>query len=206
MEALPKVLDEEWDSPSFAKYRNAFPQEYRDSRQEFEAHFNDLVSRDVKIAYLKSLQGHLWQQGYKSGAIRAPLFDDVAPFFHLAHKSGKKIVIYSSGSVPAQKLLFAHTNADPSDLTHLISGWFDTVNAGPKMEADSYRTILSSFPEIVPKRWLFLSDNMQEVIAAIDAGICSVPVIRPGNAPLPPDNYLAKLAITEFKHDPELSN
>lgn len=160
---------------------------------------------DVKIAYLKSLQGHLWEQGYKSGAIRVPLFSDVAPFFQLAHKSGKKIIIYSSGSVPAQKLLFAHTNAEPSDLTSLISDWFDTTNAGPKMEVDSYRKILSSLPESNPKRWLFLSDNIQEVVAAVEAEICSVPVIRPGNAALPPDNALTKLAVTEFKHDSDSS-
>ncbi|KAK7429525.1 enolase-phosphatase E1 [Neonectria magnoliae] len=201
LEALPKVLDREWDTPVFAPYRNAFPAEYRDSRSDLEAHVRDLISRDVKISYLKGLQGHLWEQGYASGEIRAPLFADVAPFIKAAHAAGKKIIIYSSGSVPAQKLLFGHTNADPSDLKPLISDWFDTVNAGPKMDVASYTTILSNYSDISPERWLFLSDNLLEVDAAIQSGMRSFPVTRPGNAPLSPDHHLSKLALSEFTHD-----
>ncbi|KAI7772167.1 hypothetical protein LZL87_009330 [Fusarium oxysporum] len=201
LEALPKVLDQEWDSPEFAKYRDAFPEEYRNSRSDFEAHVRDLVKRDVKIAYLKSLQGYLWLQGYKSGNIVAPLFPDVEPFFNEATQAGKKIIIYSSGSVPAQKLLFSHTNSGKSDMTPLIADYFDTTNAGPKTEVDSYTKIISEHPEHKDvNRWLFLSDNINEVKAAVGAGMRSLPVVRPGNAPLPPDEHLSKLAITEFKH------
>ncbi|KAK7409017.1 enolase-phosphatase E1 [Neonectria punicea] len=201
LEALPKALDREWDTPGFAPYRNAFPAEYRDSRSDLEAHVRDLIARDVKISYLKGLQGHLWEQGYASGEIRAPLFPDVAPFIKAAHAAGKKIIIYSSGSVPAQKLLFGHTNADPSDLKPLISDWFDTVNAGPKMDVASYATILSNYSDISSERWLFLSDNLLEVDAAIQSGMRSFPVTRPGNAPLSPDHHLSKLALSEFTHD-----
>ncbi|KAK2692462.1 hypothetical protein QWA68_008580 [Fusarium oxysporum] len=201
LEALPKVLDQEWDSPEFAKYRDAFPEEYRNSRSDFEAHVRDLVKRDVKIAYLKSLQGYLWLQGYKSGNIVAPLFPDVEPFFNEATQAGKKIIIYSSGSVPAQKLLFSHTNSGKSDMTPLIADYFDTTNAGPKTEVDSYTKIISEHPEHKDvNQWLFLSDNINEVKAAVGAGMRSLPVVRPGNAPLPPEEPLSKLAITEFKH------
>ncbi|KAJ4260711.1 enolase-phosphatase E1 [Fusarium torreyae] len=201
LEALPKVLDQEWDSPEFTKYRDAFPEEYRNSRSDFEAHVRDLVKRDVKIAYLKSLQGYLWLQGYKSGNIVAPLFPDVEPFLNEAIQSGKKIIIYSSGSVPAQKLLFSHTNSEKPDMTPLIADYFDTTNAGPKTEVGSYTKIISHHPEHKDlNRWLFLSDNIDEVKAAVGAGIRSVPVVRPGNAPLPPDDPLSKLAIAEFKH------
>ncbi|KAF5255269.1 hypothetical protein FOXYS1_14266 [Fusarium oxysporum] len=201
LEALPKVLDQEWDSPEFAKYRDAFPEEYRNSRSDFEAHVRDLVKRDVKIAYLKSLQGYLWLQGYKSGNIVAPLFPDVEPFFNEATQAGKKIIIYSSGSVPAQKLLFSHTNSGKSDMTPLIADYFDTTNAGPKTEVDSYTKIISEHPEHKDvNRWIFLSDNINEVKAAVGAGMRSLPVVRPGNAPLPPDEPLSKLAITEFKN------
>ncbi|KAI5457895.1 UTR4 protein [Mariannaea sp. PMI_226] len=201
LQALPKVLDREWDSPDFAQYRNAFPEEYRNSRADLEAHVRDLVARDVKASYLKALQGHLWQQGYASGEIRAPLFPDVAPFFNTAQAAGKKIIIYSSGSVPAQKLLFGHTNGEPSDLKPLISGWFDTVNAGPKTEESSYVKILESCPDVSPDRWLFLSDNILEVDAAVKSGMRSLPVVRPGNAPLPPDHPLTTLALSEFIFD-----
>jgi enolase-phosphatase E1 len=194
-------LEQEWDSPEFAKYRDAFPEEYRNSPSDFEAHVRDLVKRDVKIAYLKSLQGYLWLQGYKSGNIVAPLFPDVEPFFNQAAQKGKKIIIYSSGSVPAQKLLFSHTNSEKPDMTPLIADYFDTTNAGPKTEVDSYTKIISHHPEHKDlDRWLFLSDNIDEVKAAVGAGMRSLPVVRPGNAPLPPNEPLAKIAIAEFTH------
>lgn len=156
------------------------------------------MAQDSKVAYLKSLQGYLWQHGYQIGEIRAPLFPDVAPFITTAHGAGKKIMIYSSGSVPAQKLLFGHTNADPSDMIPLICDWFDTVNAGPKTDVASYTTILSKYPQVDPARWLFLSDNLKEVEAALMSGMRSLPVSRPGNAELPSDHPLSRLAISDF--------
>lgn len=151
------------------------------------------------MSYLKALQGYIWKAGYASGEIKAPLFPDVAPFMKEVHASGRKIMIYSSGSVPAQKLLFGHTNAQPSDLQPLILDWFDTVNAGLKVNVASYEAILASYPEVAPGRWLFLSDNLQEVEAARGAGMQSVPVVRPGNAPLPDEHPLAKVAVDQFK-------
>jgi enolase-phosphatase E1 len=160
------------------------------------------MARDVKIAYLKSLQGYLWESGYASGELRAPLFPDVAPKIvqwtesgwgqskeeeEEAGKNKVKVMIYSSGSVPAQKLFFGHTDAEPSDLRPRISGWFDTVNAGPKTEAESYRRIVASdenVEQVPAEEWLFLSDNVKEVEAAKEAGLQSFVVERPGNAPL----------------------
>lgn len=188
-----------WDTSDFAPYRNAFPEPYRDERGAFEAHVRQLVAHDVKAPYLKALQGHLWHQGYQSGDLVAPVFPDVGPFITSAHASGKKIIIYSSGSVPAQKLFFSHTTAQPSDLTPCISAWFDTVNAGAKTDSASYTTILSSSPGIPPARWLFLSDNLNEVSAALASGMRSLPVTRPGNAPLPPEDPLSRLAIGAFE-------
>ncbi|KAJ6441678.1 enolase-phosphatase [Purpureocillium lavendulum] len=203
LDALPGHLDHHWDSPVFAQYRGSFPMEYRNDRAALEAHVRDLVARDVKAPYLKALQGHLWKQGYESGEIKAPLFPDVAPLITASHTLGKKIIIYSSGSVPAQKLLFAHTNASPSDLTPLISGYFDTVNAGPKTEPGSYAAILASHSDVAPARWLFLSDNLKEVRAALASGMQGLPVTRPGNAPYPSDDPLAELAISDFGQESE---
>jgi len=192
------VLDQRWDEENFAQYRNAFPEEYRNDRQALEEHVRDLVARDVKAPYLKALQGSLWEAGYESGEIKAPLFDDVPPFMKQTHSAGKKIMIYSSGSVPAQKLLFGHTNAEPSDMRTLISDWFDTVNAGPKTNVASYKAIMSKHPDIAPARWLFLSDNLKEVDAALIAGMRSLPVVRPGNAPLPEEHPLETVAVSDF--------
>lgn len=146
------------------------------------------MSRDVKIAYLKSLQGYLWENGYASGELKAPLFPDVAPKFSEWKQKGLTIVIYSSGSVPAQKLLFRHTNTEGSyggDLTPLITDYFDTVNAGLKTEVESYQKIAAKHDKYPVESWLFLSDNVREVEAAKAAGMESYIVQRPGNADLP---------------------
>ncbi|KAI3337325.1 enolase-phosphatase E1 [Xylariaceae sp. AK1471] len=185
LRVLPETLEAQWDSPNFAKYRDAFPPEYKSSEDKLAAHVRDLMVKDVKISYLKSLQGYLWEEGYASGDLKAPLFPDVAAKLSAWHKNGLKIMIYSSGSVPAQKLLFQHTNASPSDLTSLISDWFDTVNAGLKTETKSYEAIRESHPATPAEQWLFLSDNPNEVDAAIAAGMQSLVVQRPGNAELP---------------------
>ena len=187
MGALPDTLKSEWDSPGFARYRNAFPAEYAASESLFTDHVQDLVARDVKAPYLKSLQGYLWENGYKSGQLRAPLFPDVAPKLTSWRDRGVDILIYSSGSVPAQKLLFAHTNAETPDLTPVIVDYFDTVNAGPKTDAPSYEKIARKHDRVPPSEWLFLSDNIKEVEAAKLAGMQSIIVQRPGNAPLPAD-------------------
>ena len=47
-------------------------------------------------------------------------------------------------------------------------------------------------------RWLFLSDNLKEVRAAMASGMRSLPVTRPGNAPYPSDDQLAQFAIPDF--------
>ena len=143
------------------------------------------MERDVKAAYVKDLQGYLWRRGYDSGELKAPLFADVAPRLRAWHDRGLGLMIYSSGSIPAQKLFFGCTDAEPSDLTPLISDWFDTVNAGLKTERGSYETIARRHPEYAPAEWLFLSDNVREVDAAIAAGMRSYVVQRPGNAELP---------------------
>ncbi|TGJ83562.1 hypothetical protein E0Z10_g5216 [Xylaria hypoxylon] len=185
LRVLPETLEAQWDNSDFAKYKDAYPPEYSTSKDELAAHTRDLMDKDVKIAYLKSLQGYLWKEGYAAGHLKAPLFPDVADKLHTWHQNGFKIMIYSSGSVPAQKLLFKHTNADPSDLSPIISDWFDTVNAGLKTEAKSYQTIAESHPEVPVGEWLFLSDNAKEVDAAIAAGMQSMVVQRPGNPELP---------------------
>lgn len=196
LKVLPETLDKEWENPRFAKYRDAFPPEHLSSKKSMIAHVQDLMKKDVKVSYLKSLQGHLWEEGYASGDLKAPLFRDVSPKMSEWHKNGLKIMIYSSGSVPAQKLLFKHTDAETSDLTPLISDWFDTVNAGLKTETSSYITIAENHKEIPVENWLFLSDNVKEVDAALAAGMQSMVVQRPGNAELPSE-VLSRLTVIE---------
>ncbi len=84
----------------------------------------------------------------------------------------------------AQKLLFQYTDSEPdADLRPLISGYFDTVNAGMKKDVSSYQKIAASRKEDIGQ-WLFLSDRVEEVDAAKDAGMQSLIVVRDGNPPL----------------------
>ena len=106
-------------------------------------------------------------------------------------------MIYSSGSVPAQKLLFGHTTADPADLRPFISDWFDTVNAGPKTDSSSYAKIAAAYSHTVPypENWLFLSDNPREIRPALEAGMQALLVQRPGNPDVADPEY-ADLLVT----------
>jgi len=198
LKALPGALSSEWDSRQFAKYRDVFPAEYKASKSAFEYHVQDLMSRDVKASYLKGLQGYLWERGYKNRELKAPLFPDVAPKLAAWRKDRIRIMIFSSGSVPAQKLLFKHTNGEPSNLNPLLTDFFDTVNAGPKMEASSYEAIANRYGRYPLGEWLFLSDNVHEVEAAVAAGMQSIVVQRPGNAALPQDVESRHRVIRSF--------
>lgn len=131
------------------------------------AYLEWLMDRDRKTPPLKALQGMIWENGYRSGALRAPVYDDVPPAFERWRAANREIAIFSSGSVLAQKLLFAHTNA--GDLTSFISAYFDTTT-GPKKEPESYRKIAAVVGR-QPQQTLFVSDITGELDAARTAGM-----------------------------------
>ena len=140
-----------------------------------------LIERDRKSTGLKSLQGKIWRQGYVEGSLKSQVFADVAPAFARWRSRGLNISIFSSGSVLAQQLLFAHTEA--GDLTPFIDNYFDT-QVGRKGEAESYRRIAEalgfSTHEIV-----FICDVIAELDAANEAGMKTLLCVRPGNPAQP---------------------
>lgn len=138
-----------------------------------------LIARDRKSTGLKSLEGKIWRQGYTDGSLKSQVYADVAPAFERWCARGWTINIFSSGSVLAQQLLFAHTEA--GDLTRFISEYFDT-NVGKKGEAESYRTIAEAL-NVRPDEVLFVSDVITELDAAKDAGMQTLLSIRHGNQP-----------------------
>ena len=145
-----------------------------------------LMSRDRKSTGLKALQGIIWEDGYRSQELVASVYDDVPPALERWHSDGIRLRIFSSGSVLAQKLLFAHT--EHSDLTRWFEGYHDTTT-GPKREAVAYRTIAEAF-ELPPANLLFLSDVVEELDAAAEAGLRTVLLVRPGNKPTVPGRHL----------------
>jgi enolase-phosphatase E1 len=132
------------------------------------------MDEDRKITPLKTLQGLVWQKGFDSGALRAPVYEDALHALKQWREGGLKIYVYSSGSVAAQRLLFSHT--EQGNLTPLFSGYFDTTT-GSKQEAESFRTIARSIG-LPAETTLFLSDHTGEIEAARRAGMHAVWVDR----------------------------
>lgn len=158
-----------------------FPSEHTQTKDSHTKHIASLVQNDVKDPALKAFQGIVWKLGYDNGDLKAPLYADAIRLL----QTSDNIYIYSSGSVPAQKLLFSHVDLDGRlvDMTPRLLGYFDITTAGPKQESSSYEAIAKSIGKL-PRDIIFYSDNVREVAAAQTAGMQAYVVIRPGNAPL----------------------
>ncbi|KAH7730766.1 Protein F58H1.3 a [Aphelenchoides avenae] len=152
------------------------------------------IRKDKKLTALKTLQGHIWEEAYKKGQVQSHLYPDVKPVLKALHSRGVPICIFSSGSVQAQKLLFAHSTE--GDLTPILSGYFDTT-IGAKVNAESYKKIAEQIG-IAANDILFLTDVDKEALAAREAGLQVRIVIRPGNAPLNDDVREKFSTLTDF--------
>lgn len=202
LEKLPQLLAAETfpikegtSGSSLLPYLQAFPEEYRVSAKDLENHVIDLSNQNLKIPYLKGLQGYIWKSGYESGEIKAPLYPDAVEFMKRVVEQKGKVYIYSSGSVAAQKLLFGFSDA--GDLNPLLSDYFDTVNAGSKVDKSSYEKILKAINH-QPQEVLFLSDNVKEIKAAKEAGLKAYVADRPGNASLTEEDKKANVVVDTF--------
>ena len=132
------------------------------------------IDADRKSTALKALQGMIWAAGYADGEYRAHVYAEVPARLRAWRDAGKKLYVYSSGSVAAQKLLFGHTDA--GDLTPLFSGYFDT-ETGAKRDAASYHRIAEAIG-VPAGAILFLSDVTEELDAARAAGMQTTLVAR----------------------------
>jgi enolase-phosphatase E1 len=130
---------------------------------------------------LKTLQGLIWEDGYRAGAIKGHVYADAARRLRVWAKSGVALYVYSSGSVAAQKLLFGHSVE--GDLTPLFSGYFDT-RIGPKKESQSYRALAAAIGRPAAAI-LFMSDSAEELDAAVRAGVKTVQLVRPEDGTTP---------------------
>ncbi len=125
------------------------------------------MDRDRKSTGLKSLQGKIWEEGYRSGELKGEVYPDVLPALERWRRAGIDIAIFSSGSVQAQRSLFRNSVA--GDLTRFIRAYFDTTT-GPKREPESYARIAAAL-ERSPSEVLFVSDIEAELDAAVRAGM-----------------------------------
>ena len=131
---------------------------------------------DRKITPLKTLQGVLWDTGYKNGSLKGHVYSDVAPQLEEWAEQGIELGVFSSGSIAAQKLIFGYSLA--GDLTPCFSAYFDTTTGG-KRETETYSKIagILNFPA---NEILFLSDVVEELQAAKEAGFQTIQLVRPG--------------------------
>jgi len=154
-----------------------------------------LADADQKVTSLKTLQGLVWDAGYRDGSMIAPLYPDVAPALARWHADGVRLAIFSSGSVHAQKLLFAHTEA--GDLTSVLSDYFDTT-IGAKRDAASYAAIAARLG-VSPIEVLFLSDILLELAAARTAGMQAIGVARESDIAPPEPEAIRSFEALEIR-------
>jgi enolase-phosphatase E1 len=152
---------------------------------------NAWIDEDRKITPLKELQGMIWENGYRNGDFQGHIYADAEQALRDWHARGLALYVYSSGSVQAQKLLFAHTGS--GDLTPLFDGYFDTAMGG-KQDTGSYRAIAASIG-VAPAEILFLSDIRSELDAAAAAGFRTVWLVRDDS----PDPQAAHRQVRDFR-------
>lgn len=143
------------------------------------------IDEDRKITPLKTLQGMLWQEGYRDGEITGHIYEDAVEKLKEWKNRQFKLYVYSSGSVAAQKLLFGFSSY--GDLTSLFSGYFDT-RIGSKREPASYGSIAEA-TGLPAGDILFLSDSVEELDAARSAGMLTMQLVRPEDGTQPVDRH-----------------
>lgn len=131
---------------------------------------------DKKITPLKTLQGILWKDAYVSGEIKGHVYPDVPQALGDWKEQNIRMAVFSSGSVSAQKLIFGYS--DFGDLTPFFSHYFDTKTGG-KRETETYKTIAVKLG-IKASDILFLSDIVEELEAAKNAGFQTMQLVREG--------------------------
>lgn len=142
---------------------------------------NQLVlwcKEDRKVTPLKFLQGVIWEEGYLAGTLVSHVYDDVPHSLKEWYDNKIELAIFSSGSVEAQKLIFKFANQ--GDLSNYLSAYFDTVT-GPKRETNTYKIIADQL-QFPASSILFLSDIREELMAAEEAGMQTIQLVRPGTS------------------------
>lgn len=134
---------------------------------------------DRKITPLKTLQGVLWDKGYRDGELKGHVYPEVAASLKKWKEQGIGLGVFSSGSVPAQKLIFGYSIS--GDLTPYFSNYFDT-NTGGKRDAETYSKI-AGILNLDPAGILFLSDIEAELQAADSTGFQTIQLAREGMSP-----------------------
>jgi len=156
---------------------------------------NIQMDKNKKNTSLKQLQGHIWEKGYNRGDIKGFVYDDAYHAILKCHENKIPVYIYSSGSILSQKLLFGHSIH--GDICQYLSGYFDTT-IGQKVETQSYLKISKEIKVEDDKVILFITDRIEEAIAASQAKMETFISIREGNEAIPLEKLKSFITITTF--------
>jgi enolase-phosphatase E1 len=175
--AMPDFLRSRKADPDIAPLLDAVRKEAGEPQADVERLIGILlrwIGEDRKVTALKALQGHIWEHGYRTGALTGHVYEDAARNLRDWQAGGIALYVFSSGSVKAQQLLLGHSDA--GDLRPLFSGYFDTA-VGAKRDTASYR-IIGEQIGLPAGEVLFLSDIAEELDAAAAAGMNTVQLAR----------------------------
>ena len=184
-------LQQHWEEPEVradiaglevehaAESSDSSPPPWQDDAAAVTGYIYWLMDRDRKSTGLKSLQGKIWEEGYRSGRLRGEVYADVLPALERWRSAGVAVAIFSSGSVQAQRSLFRNSTA--GDLSRFILRYFDTTT-GPKTAPESYTRIAGALRHSPPDV-LFVSDVGAELDAAREAGMRTALSVRGPDSP-----------------------
>ena len=188
------------NEPDYSKSIQLVKETLKEENGHSSVYFDEVIATlkhwveiDRKHPALKTLQGLIWEKGYRKGSLKGVLYDDVPTQLKKWSKDGIKLGVYSSGSVKAQKLLFGFSNS--GNFCTLFSAYFDTA-VGHKREVKSYIRIVEEL-EVEAIEILFLSDIAEELDAAKEAGMQTAQLIRDETA-VPADNHIQLHSFNEI--------
>ena len=176
-EALPEYLRKSYQKPEIATILTEVRSEINQPDASLEQVIETLlhwIKTDQKITSLKTLQGFIWEYGFKNQDFKGHLYEDAYRNLQQWFNEGIKLYVFSSGSEKAQKLIFGYSQY--GDLTPLFQGYFDT-RIGNKKQASAYQNIAQEI-KINPQNILFLSDVIAEAEAAKSAGYNTILLAR----------------------------
>lgn len=165
-----------------------------DSAEATVALLRRWIDEDRKDTSLKALQGMIWEAGYRRGDFKAHLYEDAYRKLADWHARGVPVYVYSSGSVHAQQLYFAHT--DYGDLAGWFAGHFDT-RTGAKQSPEAYRAIQRDIGARADTI-LFLSDVAAELDAAAEAGLRTLQLVREADGTAASGRHTAVASFTDI--------
>jgi enolase-phosphatase E1 len=160
------------------------PPEWHDEIDSSVAYMHWLMDQDRKSTALKSLQGKIWEAGYRAEELQGDVYADVPRAFARWRDEGRTIAIFSSGSVLAQQLIFCALEQGRSVPFHCCLLRHDDRT---KKEAESYTRIANELG-FFPAEILFCSDIGAELDAARRAGFQTALCVREGAAPVGNDH------------------